>query len=88
MAETVIEQIEKVSLPVIEELGLELVDVQFRREQRGWVLRLIIDKQDGVNLDDCAVVSREISQLVDIEDFILQFQAHFHIEGGEGLIEQ
>ena len=72
MAETVIEQIEKVSLPVIEELGLELVDVQFRREQRGWVLRLIIDKQDGVNLDDCAVVSREISQLLDIEDFIDQ----------------
>ena len=70
MAETVIEQIEAVALPVLDELGLELVEVQYRREQVGWVLRLFIDKQDGVNLDDCGTVSREISQLLDIEDFI------------------
>jgi len=72
MAETVNKQIEAVVLPVIEELGLELVEVQYRREQSGWVLRLIIDKQDGVSLDDCAATSREISQLLDIEDFIDQ----------------
>ena len=72
MAETVIEQIETVVLPVLDELGLELVEVQYRREQSGWVLRLVIDKQDGVNLDDCGAVSREISQLLDIEDFIDQ----------------
>ena len=72
MAETVIEQIEAVALPVLDELGLELVEVQYRREQSGWILRLFIDKQDGVNLDDCGRVSREISQLLDIEDFIDQ----------------
>ena len=72
MAETVIEQIKAVALPVLDELGLELVEVQYRREQSGWVLRLFIDKQDGVNLDDCSAVSREISQLLDIEDFIDQ----------------
>jgi ribosome maturation factor RimP len=72
MAETVIKQIEAVALPVLKELGFELVEVQYRREQNGWVLRLVIDKQDGINLADCAAVSREISQLLDIEDFIDQ----------------
>jgi len=72
MAETVSKQVEAIALPVLDELGLELVEVQYRREQTGWVLRLIIDKQEGVNLDDCTAVSREISQLLDIEDFIDQ----------------
>lgn len=72
MAETVIERVEAVALPVLEESGLELVDIQYRREQNGWILRLIIDKQDGLNLNDCAAVSREISQLLDIESFIDQ----------------
>ena len=74
MAETVvIEQVKKVAQPVIDELGLELVEVQFRREQTGWVLRLVIDRYEGtVSVDDCAAVSRELSQLMDIEDFIDQ----------------
>ena len=72
MSDTVKKRVETVALPVLEELGLELVDVQYRREQSGWVLRLTIDKQDGVSLEDCTAVSREISQLLDIEDFIGQ----------------
>jgi len=72
MAETVIKKAEAVALPVLEEMGLELVEVQYRREQSGWVLRLIIDREDGVTLDDCTSVSREISQLLDIEDIIDQ----------------
>ena len=72
MAETVIKQVEAVVLPVLKELGIELVEVQYRREQTGWILRLVIDKQDGISLGDCAAVSREISQLLDIEDFIDQ----------------
>lgn len=72
MADTVDNQVEALVLPVLDELGFELVEVQFRREQRGWVLRLTIDSRDGVSLDDCAAVSREVSQLLDIEDFIDQ----------------
>jgi ribosome maturation factor RimP len=72
MADTVAKRVGAVALPVLEEMGLELVEVQYRREQSGWVLRLIIDKQDGVSLEDCAAVSREISQLLDIEDFFDQ----------------
>jgi ribosome maturation factor RimP len=72
MAETIIKQVEAVARPVLEELGLELLEVQYRREQNGWVLRLTIDRLDGVSLDDCAAASREIGQLLDIEDFIDQ----------------
>jgi ribosome maturation factor RimP len=72
MADPLNKRVEEIALPVLEELGLELVEVQYRREQTGWVLRLIIDKEDGVSLGDCSAVSREISQLLDIEDFIEQ----------------
>ena len=72
MAETAIQQMEAIALPVLAELGLELVDIQYRREQNGWVLRLVIDKPDGVGLADCEAVSREVSQLLDIEDIIGQ----------------
>ena len=72
MAETVIKHVEAVVLPVLKELGIELVEVQYRREQTGWILRLVVDKQDGISLGDCAAVSKEISQLLDIEDFIDQ----------------
>ena len=72
MADTVAKRVGAVALPVLEEMELELVEVQYRREQSGWVLRLIIDKQEGISLEDCAAVSREISQLLDIEDFVDQ----------------
>ncbi|KGO33975.1 ribosome maturation factor RimP [Desulfobulbus sp. Tol-SR] len=51
-------------------MGLELVDVQFRREGHGWVLRLFIDREEGVTVDHCADVSREIGQFLDVEDLI------------------
>ncbi|MDH4320503.1 MAG: ribosome maturation factor RimP [Desulfobulbaceae bacterium] len=56
--------------PVIDELDLELVEVQFRPEAGGWVLRLIIDCATGVSLDHCADVSRAVSDLLDVEDMV------------------
>ncbi len=49
---------------------MELVEVQFRREGHGWVLRFFIDKEGGVTIDDCAEVSREISAYLEVEDLI------------------
>ncbi|RPI06304.1 MAG: hypothetical protein EHM71_11900, partial [Zetaproteobacteria bacterium] len=43
--------------PILADLGLELVDVEFRRETHGWVLRVFMDKPGGVNLADCQRVS-------------------------------
>lgn len=51
-------------------MGMELVEIQFRREGHGWVLRLFIDKEEGVTIDDCAAVSREISSYLEVEDLI------------------
>ena len=56
--------------PLVQEMGMELVEVQFRREGHGWVLRLFIDKEGGVTIDDCADVSREISAYLEVEDLI------------------
>lgn len=63
--------------PVVLDHGLELAELQFRRESQGWVLRLIIDADDGVSIDDCARVSREVSHLLEVEDPIEQ---PFHLE--------
>ena len=56
--------------PVVIALGLELEEIQFRCETSGWVLRLIIDKEEGVSLDDCTEVSREAGRLLEVEDLI------------------
>ncbi|MBN2467022.1 MAG: ribosome maturation factor RimP [Deltaproteobacteria bacterium] len=56
--------------PVIEELGLELVDLEYIRGRQGWVLRIVIDKQGGVTLDDCTKVSREIGYVLEIKEVI------------------
>ncbi len=72
MSEVVVGTIKSMVTPILQEMDLELVDVLYRRESSGWVLRLIIDKKDGIALDDCTAVSREVSQLLDIEDIIEQ----------------
>ena len=54
--------------PVLEPEGLELVEVEFKREGAGSVLRLYIDGPNGVTLDDCVLISRQVSALLDVED--------------------
>jgi ribosome maturation factor RimP len=56
--------------PLLEAEGLSLVDLSFKGEPGGWVLRVLIDKKQGVTLDDCARVSREFGQLLDVENII------------------
>ncbi|MBI1921077.1 MAG: ribosome maturation factor RimP [Geobacter sp.] len=57
-------------LPLLDSMGLELVDLEYKPEGHGKVLRLYVDKPGGVTLDDCSAVSRELSELLDVEDFI------------------
>jgi ribosome maturation factor RimP len=59
-----------VAEPILDDLGLELVDAEFRREAQGWVLRLYMDRPGGVTLDDCQRVSEELGVHLDVEDFI------------------
>ena len=75
--ETVIERVREFAEYLLPAMGLELFDVQFRREGHGWVLRLVVDKEEGVTLDDCSQVSRETSDFLDVEDII---DHPFHLE--------
>lgn len=61
---------EELFLPIMEELGFELVDVEYVKEGSNWYLRAYIDKEGGISVDDCEVVSRRISDLLDVHDFI------------------
>lgn len=66
-----IARLHELTEPVVRSEGLVLVELIWRREGRGRVLRLYVDRPEGgVTLDECAVVSRQISHLLDVEDFI------------------
>jgi ribosome maturation factor RimP len=58
--------------PILQEMAFELVDVEFLHSQGRWVLRLTIDREGGVTIDDCARVSRELGDLIEVKDLILQ----------------
>lgn len=82
----IIHAVEALAGPVLQDQGLDLVEVQFRRERSGWTLRLFIDRPpeieapdrlkaiaprgSGVTLDDCVAVSGEIGDLLDLNDII------------------
>jgi len=71
MAKEIVDRVFAIADLVLTNEGLELVDVEYRREARGWVLRLYIDREGGVTLDDCTRVSQEVGRILDVEDFIL-----------------
>jgi len=54
--------------PVVEGLGYEVVDIEYRPHPTNGLLRIYIDGPEGIQLDDCQVVSRQISSLLDVED--------------------
>jgi ribosome maturation factor RimP len=61
---------EQLLLPILDENGFELVDVEFVKEGSTWYLRSYIDKPGGISVDDCEVVSRALESRLDTEDFI------------------
>jgi ribosome maturation factor RimP len=73
----VVARITEIAEPLVASLGMELVEIEFKREGRAMVLRLYVDREGGVMLDDCAQVSRELSEILDVEDFI---PGHYTLE--------
>ena len=63
-------QVTELVQPVLEEIGFELVEVEYLSKYGRWDLIIYIDKEGGVNIDDCAKVSSEIGDLIDIKDVI------------------
>ncbi|MBO4325803.1 MAG: ribosome maturation factor RimP [Clostridia bacterium] len=63
-------RVAEIALPLVEGLGLELIDCEYKKEGGRRVLRIYIDKKGGVGLDDCEAVSRSVEPVLDSEDFI------------------
>ena len=64
------DKVESVISKKIEELGYELYDVQYAKEGKDYFLRVFIDKEDGIDLNDCENVSNEINPILDTADYI------------------
>lgn len=64
--------VEQIILPCVEELGYYLWDVELVKEGADWFLRVTIDSDDGIQIDDCEKVSRAISPVLDEHDPIEQ----------------
>lgn len=62
------EQVRAFAEPIVESLGCSLWDVEYVREGGEWYLRLYIDKEDGINIDDCEAVSRAVDPVLDEKD--------------------
>lgn len=60
--------LEQLFTPVIHELGYELWGLEYLAQGKHSLLRIYIEKPDGINIDDCEIVSRQISALLDVED--------------------
>ncbi|MFU0826552.1 MAG: Ribosome maturation factor RimP [Lachnoclostridium sp.] len=61
---------EKLLEPITQKYNFEIVDVEYVKEGSNWYLRAYIDKEGGITIDDCELVSRELSDLLDQHDFI------------------
>ena len=65
-------ELEELAETLVISEGMELVDLEYRRQGPRWVLRLFIDKEGGVTVDDCANISRQLGDLLDAKDIVPQ----------------
>ncbi|MCU1350413.1 MAG: ribosome maturation factor RimP, partial [Acidobacteria bacterium] len=62
------EQVEQEIDKIVSSEGMELVHIEYRKQGRSWLLRVDIDKEGGVNLEDCSLISQQVSTYLDVED--------------------
>ncbi len=67
---SVVESIETLVTPILQENRLELVDVEYKKEGKNWFLRIFIDKEGGITVGDCTQVSRRIEDLIEVEEVV------------------
>jgi len=70
LEEKVLGEVESIIEDILEHEAMELVDVAYRRESYGWVLRVLIDKDGGATIDDCNHISHQLSDILDVKDVI------------------
>ncbi|MDO5147026.1 MAG: ribosome maturation factor RimP [Eubacteriales bacterium] len=66
----IVERVEELVTPIINENDFELVDVEYVKEGANWYLRVFADKEGGITIDDCVFISRALEEKLDAEDFI------------------
>jgi ribosome maturation factor RimP len=71
------EELQKLLIPTIEGLGYELMDLEARLSGGSGVLRIYIDKPEGIGVEDCEKVSLAVSALLDVEDPV---PGHYDLE--------
>ncbi len=85
----ILSKIEKLTydlaLPVVNAEGYEIYDVEYAKEGPHWFLRLFIDRDEGVNVDDCETISRALSTIMDEKDCI---QTNYFLEVSSPGIER
>lgn len=68
--EKIIDAVESIIEDILVHEGMELIDITYRREPTGWVLRVLIDQDGGITVDDCKNISRQLSDILDVKDII------------------
>jgi len=61
----VIEVVEQIVGPIVNDLNLELVDIEYVKEGKSWFLRVFIDKDQGIDIEECGIVSEKLSEKLD-----------------------
>ena len=69
MTKTLLESLRELVEPILIE-GMELIDIEYRQESRGWVLRFYIDKEGGLTLSHCSQLSTQSGDLLEVKDLI------------------
>ena len=59
-------KLETMLRPVVEDMGYEIVDVEFVKEGPNWYLRVFVDKEGGVSIDDCELISKALEKILEI----------------------
>lgn len=68
MSKKVTQIVEELVIPIVTDLQMELVDVEYLKEGKDWFLRVFIDSEKGVDIEDCGLVSEKLSEKLDEVD--------------------
>ncbi|TFJ94694.1 ribosome maturation factor RimP [Lentibacillus salicampi] len=68
MSSEIVKTTEELIEPILQEKGLELVDIEYVKEGKNWFLRVYIDKEGGVDIDECGTVSEQLGEKLDKND--------------------
>ncbi|WP_017753795.1 ribosome maturation factor RimP [Calidifontibacillus oryziterrae] len=68
MSKKITEVTEELVLPILAKMNLELVDIEFVKEGKNWYLKVFIDSEKGIDIEDCGNVSEQLSEKLDETD--------------------